>query len=89
MPYIAGDFRVDAPPNGNGPFTGTVNTDFAIQFTVHSYDPGAHAPLFFSGQIQKNGAMSGQYCSLDATNQCNPAVGGYGTWSVQPVRNGS
>lgn len=86
---IVGDFRVDAPLNGNGPFTGTVNTDFAIQFTVHSHDPGAHAPLFFSGQIQKNGAMSGQYCSLDATNQCNPAVGGYGTWSVQPVSNGS
>lgn len=83
---IQGNFHVDPPLNGNGPFTGTVNANSAIQFIVHSSDPGARAPLFFSGQIQKNGAMSGQYCSLDATGQCNPNVGGYGTWSVQPGR---
>lgn len=86
---IAGNFRVDAPLSGNGPFTGTVNANSAIQFIVRSHDPGARAPLFFSGQIQKNGAMSGQYCSLNASSQCDPAVGGYGTWSVQPVTSGS
>ncbi|HEY0752605.1 MAG TPA: protein kinase [Ktedonobacteraceae bacterium] len=86
---IRGMFYVSQPLNGNGAFTGTVKSDSSVQFTVHSSDPGAAAPLFFSGKIQQDGSMSGQYCSLDATNHCNPAVGGYGTWSVRPNQNGS
>ncbi len=84
---IQGNFRVNQPLNGNGPFTGTINSNASLQFIVHSSDPGAAAPLFFSGQIQQNGRISGQYCSLDATGHCNANVGGYGTWSVQS--NGS
>jgi hypothetical protein len=82
---IRGNFHVDPPLNGSGPFTGTVDSKFTIQFTVHSSDPGVGAPLFFSGTIQQNGSMGGHYCSLDSTGHCNPAVGGYGTWSVQSV----
>lgn len=81
---IQGNFAVNSPLNGSGPFTGTVASDASIQFTVHSSDPGANAPLHFSGTIQANGNISGSYCSLDGANQCNPAVGGYGTWFVHP-----
>lgn len=86
---IQGTFHVDPPLSGNGPFTGTVQADSSLQFTVHSSDPDAERPLFFFGQIQQNGTISGQYCSLDATGSCNHAVGGYGTWSVQPANLGS
>ncbi len=86
---IRGNFRVYPPLSGNGPLTGTVNASSAIQFIVYSSDPSARAPLFFTGQIQANGAMGGQYCSLDSTGHCNHAVGGYGTWFVQPVTSGS
>ncbi|HLI09433.1 MAG TPA: hypothetical protein VKV40_22920 [Ktedonobacteraceae bacterium] len=37
--------------------------------------------FYFWGYVQ-NGNMSGQYCSLDATGQCNANAGGAGTWSV-------
>jgi len=80
--HIQGTFRVDAPLSGNGPFTGTVKANSALQFIVHSSD--ANAPLFFTGQIQQDGSIHGQYCSLDSTDHCNPNVGGYGTWLVQP-----
>ena len=86
---VQGTFRVDAPLSGNGPFTGTVKSDSTITFIVHSSDAGAGAPLFFSGQIQQNGNMSGHYCSLDTTNRCNSAVGGFGTWFAQPNKSGS
>lgn len=83
---IQGIFNVGLPLQGNGPFTGTVNSRRTIQFTVHSSDPAAPAPLFFSGSIQKNGRMSGLYCSLDTTGHCNHNVGGFGTWFVAPAQ---
>lgn len=86
---IQGQFLVDLPLNGNGPFTGSIRTNSSIQFTVHSHDAGVQAPLFFSGQIQPNGNISGQYCSLDSSKQCNPNVGGYGSWSAHPDNSGS
>jgi eukaryotic-like serine/threonine-protein kinase len=86
---IQGTFHVSSPLSGNGPFTGTVKTSSAIQFIVHSSDASAASPLLFTGQIQQNGNMSGQYCSLDASGQCSPASGGYGSWSVQPGNSGS
>jgi hypothetical protein len=81
---IKGNFQVQAPLSGNGPFTGTFKTKSSIQFIVHSADPDATAPLFFSGTIQGNGGVSGQYCSLNSQGNCDHNVGGYGTWSVQP-----
>ena len=86
---IQGEFHVSSPLSGNGPFTGTVNTSSAIRFIVHSSDADAQAPLLFTGQVQQNGQMSGQYCSLDSTGNCNPAAGGYGSWAVQPGASGS
>ncbi len=86
---IQGNFQVKPPLSGNGPFTGTVTTKAYIQFTVHSSDPSATQPLFFYGTVQSNGSISGEYCSLNNLNQCDHSVGGYGTWSVQPVSSGS
>ena len=81
---IQGNFLVDAPLSGSGPFTGTVASNASIQFIIHSLDPNVRAPLSFSGSIQKNGEISGTYCSLDAAGQCSASAGGYGTWSVRP-----
>ncbi|HXR64334.1 MAG TPA: serine/threonine-protein kinase, partial [Ktedonobacteraceae bacterium] len=81
---IQGTFRVALPLNGNGPFAGTVKSDSSIKFIVHSSDLNASAPLFFTGQIQQNGNINGHYCSLNTSGHCDPNVGGYGTWSVQP-----
>jgi hypothetical protein len=85
--HIQGNFVVSPPLSGSGPFTGSVTTGGFIQFMIHSSE--APAPLYFSGTIQKDGNISGTYCSLDTTGHCNPAVGGYGSWFVQPVGAGS
>ncbi len=71
---------------GDGFFTGTVDTAQRIQFTV----PGAfgNGPLHFSGIVQADGSLKGDYCSLDQTDQCNPSAGGYGTWNVKPATAG-
>jgi serine/threonine protein kinase len=84
---IQGTFLVNSPLSGDGPFTGTVSKSSAIQFVVHSSQ--VSAPLYFQGTINGDGSMSGTYCSLDATNHCNHAVGGYGTWQVSPLSPGS
>ena len=81
---IQGTFGVTQPLSGSGPFTGTVKSNDSIQFIVHSSDANVSAPLFFSGQIQSGGNMSGWYCSLNASGNCDHSVGGYGNWSVQP-----
>lgn len=83
---IRGNFVVGSPLSGSGPFRGTINTAGAIQFTVHSNQ--VSAPLFFQGTMSTNGSLSGTYCSLDSTGNCNPAAGGYGTWSVFPASTG-
>lgn len=84
---IQGVFVVGQPLAGNGNFSGTINASGSMQFTVHSQEVGA--PLFFQGNRSASGSLSGTYCSLDNTGQCNPAAGGYGTWNVSPVALGS
>ncbi|HEV2583924.1 MAG TPA: protein kinase [Ktedonobacteraceae bacterium] len=78
-----GNFNVNLPLSGSGPFTGTVNNARSVQFTVHSSQ--VPAPLFFQGNLNSDGSLSGTYCSLDQTGHCNPAAGGYGTWQVSPA----
>lgn len=84
---IQGTFLVSSPLSGSGPFTGTVSKAGVVQFVVHSNQ--VSAPLYFQGNINGDGGMSGTYCSLDSTNHCNPAAGGYGTWQVSPISHGS
>jgi eukaryotic-like serine/threonine-protein kinase len=83
---ITGSFAVGPGLIGNGDFTGTVSTDNNVQFTVAGYQ--GLLPLFFQGQIHKDGSISGTYCSYQ-NNQCDYGSGGYGDWNVAPSSFGS
>ncbi len=80
---MSGYFALGPGLLGDGFFSGTVDTARRIQFTV----PGAfgNGPLHFTGIVQADGSLTGDYCSLDQTNHCNPGAGGYGTWNVKPA----
>jgi len=85
---IGGYVTINPPLQGSGPITsGFVQTNNYIQFVVKGYN--GNAPLFFSGTVQSNGSMSGQYCSLDSSGHCNAGVGGQGTWTVGASSSGS
>ncbi len=80
---ISGYFTVNPPLQGNGNFSGTVNTVKYVQFTVQSYK-GA-SPLYFWGWVQVDGSLLGSYCSVNTLNQCDPNAGASGTWHVAPT----
>lgn len=80
---IYGYFTVNPPLLGSGKFKGSVNTNDYIQFVVQAYKK--NSPLYFWGWLQSNGILSGDYCSLNAQNQCDPNAGASGTWSVAPA----
>ncbi len=80
---ISGYFTVNPPLQGNGNFSGTVNTMKYVQFTVQSYK-GA-SPLYFWGWVQVDGSLLGSYCSVNTHNQCDPNAGASGTWHVAPT----
>nr|HET6903474.1 serine/threonine-protein kinase [Ktedonobacteraceae bacterium] len=85
---IGGSVTINPPLQGSGPITsGFVQTNNYIQFVVRGYN--GHAPLLFTGYVQSDGSMGGQYCSIDATGHCNPNAGGQGTWSVGAAPSGS
>ncbi len=86
---IQGNFIVGTLLSGNGPFTGSVAPNDTLKFIVHSSDANVHAPLYFTGAVAKDGSLSGSYCSLNTSGVCDPLVGGYGSWSAQPVNGGS
>ncbi len=79
---IRGYFSVGSGLVGNGNFAGTVTIDSKIHFLVPSY--GGLLPLFFDGRVQKDGSISGSYCSYQ-NNHCNYTGGGYGSWHVTPL----
>ena len=83
---LSGYFALGPGLLGDGFFTGTVDSAHRIQFTV----PGVsgNGPLHFTGIVQADGSITGDYCSLDQTNHCNPGAGGYGTWNVKPATAG-
>lgn len=83
---ISGNFIVIGGLSGSGPFTGSVTNNSNIQFTVRS---SGINPLSFTGTVQANGYMMGNYCSLNSNGQCDPNAGGYGTWDVLRVASGS
>ncbi len=68
---------------GSGSFSGQVTTSNRISFLVESF--AGHAPLFFQGQIDSSGGMSGTYCSY-VNNACDTGAGGYGTWKVSSAQ---
>jgi serine/threonine protein kinase len=79
---ITGNFQVGPPLAGNGPFTGTINTSGALQFTVHSSQ--VSEPLLFTGNLHSDGSLSGTYCSLNTTTGKCDYTNGYGNWTVFP-----
>ena len=80
---ISGSVTISYPLAGSGTiYNGSVQKNNYIQFTVTGYN--GNAPLFFSGTVNTDGSMAGQYCSIDSTGRCNLASGGQGSWSVGP-----
>lgn len=83
---ISGSFTVSPPLSGSNSFTGFVTNKSYIQFLVQGSN--GNPPLLFTGTVQQNGAMSGNYCSY-VNNRCDYGAGGYGTWSVNSLSPGS
>jgi len=77
---ITGYFTVNPPLIGDGNFTGTISTVKYVQFIVQSYK--GNAPLYFWGWVHSDGSLQGNYCSVNAQNQCDSNVGASGTWNV-------
>jgi serine/threonine protein kinase len=67
---------------GSGPFDGEVTSNNGIHFLVPMGDQ--YLPLYFEGQFQANGSISGTYCGYNtSTNSCDHSKGdGYGSWQV-------
>ncbi|HEU5228106.1 MAG TPA: protein kinase [Ktedonobacteraceae bacterium] len=78
---ISGHFSVGPRLSGSGNYTGSVSADNKIQFIVPG--SGGFLPLFFQGQVQSNGSVTGTYCSY-RNNTCDYAGGGHGVWSITP-----
>lgn len=72
---------------GDGDFAGTVDERNTISFLVAAARPDL-LPLLFTGKIQRDGSMQGEYCSW-RNDACDRNGWGYGTWNVNPTRLGS
>lgn len=72
---ISGFLSVSRPFGGSGPFSGKVNSNNSIQFTVQSND-GSNAILAFSGVVRSDGSLNGTYRVVNN--------GQTGTWHVTP-----
>jgi hypothetical protein len=75
---IAGTFN---GMHTSAPYTGFLDTSKNIYFTVAG--SGGRAPLKFQGSVQKNGALSGNFCAADRNGTCTSAI--FGMWNVAPV----
>jgi hypothetical protein len=62
-----------------GTFTGIFDPSKHLQFTVK--DSAGRLILFFDGDMQSDGELSGNYCSVDQDARC---TNDYGLWSVAP-----
>lgn len=74
---ISGNFKAAPGLHGSVPFQGTVDTSNHIRFIVTA--PGRQNSYLFTGVIQSNGNIAGNYCSLGKNGQC---AGDHGVWSV-------
>ncbi len=82
-PKITGYANITGNLLGSGNFTGQITTAGGISFLVQSNQ--VSAPLFFQGQINSSGGMSGTYCSY-VNNACDSGAGGYGTWQASSAQ---
>jgi len=67
----------------NEPFSGTIDAQRHIQFTVT--ENRGQVILSFDGSVHSDGTLAGNYCGLDQKSQC---AGEYGLWSVVPLSGG-
>ncbi len=77
---ISGSFTVNSSPRISGVFTGTVDTSGHVRFIV--LDNTGRAALLFTGSVEANGAIVGNFCALDGSGYCS---GQYGTWKITPA----
>ncbi len=77
---ITGNFTVGIGLRGSGSFRGMITATKHIQFTV--IDDTGRAILSFDGDMQSDGTIAGNYCSLDQEGRCSSR---YGLWTVAPA----
>ncbi len=65
-----------------GPFKGFIDGSKLIQLIVT--DSAGRAILSFDGNVQSDGNIGGNYCSLNQAERCGGSYG-YGLWSVAPA----
>ncbi len=65
-----------------GPFKGFIDASKQIQLIVT--DSAGRATLSFDGNVQSDGNIGGNYCSLNQAERCGGSYG-YGLWSVAPA----
>ncbi len=63
-----------------GTFNGAIDPSKHIHFIVQ--DSAGHLILSFDGDMQSDGELSGNYCSVNQDARC---TGEYGIWSVAPA----
>jgi hypothetical protein len=79
---IQGYFRVNSELQDSSPFKGMVTITKHIQFAIPENNPGII--LSFDGNVQLDGTISGNYCTLEQGKQCS-STHGYGLWSIAPA----
>src|SRR6266566_1769803 len=65
-----------------GPFKGFIDATKQIQLIVT--ESAGHATLSIDGNVQSDGNIGGNYCSLNQAERCGGSYG-YGLWSVAPA----
>jgi len=65
-----------------GPFKGFIDATKQIQLIVT--DSAGHATLSLDGNVQSDGNIGGNYCSLNQAERCGGSYG-YGLWSIAPA----
>jgi hypothetical protein len=66
--------------SGSGPFTGTINSNNSVRFSIVNADDG-YGPSDFNGFINPDGSMNGRYINHNLNQQ--------GTWQVKPATGSS
>jgi len=75
--HISGSFSA---MHINAPYSGFLDTSKHIYFTIAASNNSA--PLYFTGAVQANGNLTGEFYAIDQNGQSTNGV--FGLWSVAP-----